>query len=467
MDSAAIKAPAGKDLFGHPRGLAYLTLSESSERFAFYGMQALLVLYMTHYLLQPGHVEHVAGFGPFRAMIESAYGPLTPAALASVIFGFYAGGVYLTPLAGGFIADRWLGRTTTVALGAILMAVGYFLMAFEVSFLAALALILIGVGGFKGNIASQVGELYSVEDKRRDDAFLIFLLGINIAVIIAPLVCGTLGQKVAWRWGFLAAGVAMVVGIVIYLAGKAYLPHEAAREAKAEAKAAAPKLTRRDWISVALLVALLPILAVGIVGNQQIFNAYLIWGDANYQLKFFGEEMPVTWLLSLDAFISTGMITAIIAFWRFYARIAKEPDEIVKLVIGIAVSAGAPLVLAAASAYQQATGHKVSLEWGVAFHVINDIGFAMVFPVGLALYSRASPKGLGGLMIGVYYLHLFFSNMLVGWLGSLLEKMGAAPFWTLHAILGGAAAGALLLFAIFFRKYLAPTEETLTPPIKS
>src|ERR1700712_1525831 len=124
-----------KAFLGHPRGLAWLSFSEVWERFSYYGMQALLVLYMTHYLLQPGHVEHVAGFGPFRAMIESAYGPLSPQALASAIFGLYAGFVYLTPILGGILADRVIGRTRAVVIGASLMALGHFLMAFDASFL--------------------------------------------------------------------------------------------------------------------------------------------------------------------------------------------------------------------------------------------------------------------------------------------------------------------------------------------
>ena len=139
-----VSAPASHDILGHPRGLAYLVFAELWERFSYYGMQALLVLYMGQQLLLPGHVEHVAGFAAFRGWIDHVYGPLSPAALASVIFGLYAGGVYLTPLAGGFIADRVLGRTATVTLGAILMAIGHLLMAFEVSFLVALSCLLRG-----------------------------------------------------------------------------------------------------------------------------------------------------------------------------------------------------------------------------------------------------------------------------------------------------------------------------------
>ena len=159
-----VSAPASRDILGHPRGLAYLAFAELWERFSYYGMQALLVLYMGQQLLLPGHVEHVAGFAAFRGWIDHVYGPLSPAALASVIFGLYAGGVYLTPLAGGLLADRLLGRTATITLGAILMVIGHFLMAFDVSFLVALSCLLLGVGCFKGNIATQVGELYGPGD---------------------------------------------------------------------------------------------------------------------------------------------------------------------------------------------------------------------------------------------------------------------------------------------------------------
>jgi POT family proton-dependent oligopeptide transporter len=210
--AATIEGSEAPLFFGHPIGLAYLVFAEAWERFSYYGMQALLVLYMGQQLLLPGPVEHVAGFAAFGAAIEHVYGPLSPAALASVIFGLYAGGVYLTPLAGGFIADRVLGRTKTVVLGAGLMALGHFLMAFEASFLLALSCLLVGVGCFKGNIASQVGALYAPGDLRRADAFQIFILGLNVAVIVSPLICGTLGQKLAWHWGFGAAGVGMVLG---------------------------------------------------------------------------------------------------------------------------------------------------------------------------------------------------------------------------------------------------------------
>jgi POT family proton-dependent oligopeptide transporter len=455
--AAEADAPLDRRFFGHPLGLGYLAFAEAWERFSYYGMQALLVLYMGQQLLLPGHVEHVAAFSAFRGAIESAYGHLSPGALASVIFGFYAGGVYLTPLAGGFIADRFLGRTMTITIGAILMALGHFLMAFEQSFLLALTCLLVGVGCFKGNIASQVGELYAPGDLRRADAFQIYLLGINIAVIVAPLICGTLGQRVAWHWGFGAAGVGMLIGLIVYLSGRRWLPPDV-RTVRAE-HGEKPRLAKGEGLTVAVLVALLPVMAISALGNQEIFNAYLVWGDKHLALNFFGQALPITWLISLDAFISTGTIMLAVAFWRWWATRHTEPNEITKLWIGAAIAATAPLFLGLASLQEAATGHKVGLGWALAFHIANDIGYANIFPVGLALYSRASPKAIAGLMIGVYYLHLFAANMLVGWLGGLLEKMPAAAFWFLHAGLVAAGAAVMLLFGLAFGRVLSPTVD--------
>ena len=289
---------------GHPRGLAYLAFAEAWERFSFYGMQALLVLYMVGQLLRPGHVEHVAGFPGFRRAIEGAYGPLSVQALASAIFGLYAGLVYLTPILGGLLADRVLGRTKTVTLGALLMAAGHFLMAFDVSFLVALACLILGCGCFKGNIAAQVGELYAPGDLRRADAFQIYYLGINAGVVVAPLVCGTLGETVGWHWGFGAAGVGMVVGLVIYLAGRRHL----AAETKSTAKPDRTRLAPRERKAIALLLCLLPVLAVAIIGNMQIYNAYVIWAQENVDFRILGLTMPTTWLITLDTITSISFL---------------------------------------------------------------------------------------------------------------------------------------------------------------
>jgi POT family proton-dependent oligopeptide transporter len=213
------KAKNDTIFLGHPSGLGWLSASEFWERFSYYGMAGLLVLYMTHQLLNPEHVANIWGFPLFERFIASLYGPGSGQTLASHITGFYQMSVYVTPLAGGYLADRYLGKTAAVTTGALMMALGHFLMAFDASFVLALLFLLVGVGLFKGNIAAQVGDLYSESDPRRADGFQIYYIGIQLAVIISPFICGTLGETVGWHWGFGAAGIGMLLGLLIYLTG--------------------------------------------------------------------------------------------------------------------------------------------------------------------------------------------------------------------------------------------------------
>jgi POT family proton-dependent oligopeptide transporter len=444
------------DVFGHPRGLAYLCVAEGWERFSYYGMQSLLVLYMTHQILLPGHAEQVVGFAALRQGIEAITGPLSPAALASQVFGVYTGLVYLSPILGGLVADRWLRRTATVTGGAILMALGHFLMAFESSFVLAMMLLLVGVGSFKGNIASQVGELYHPNDLRRATAFQIFYVAIATSSIVSPLVCGTLGEKMGWHYGFVAAGVGMLIGLAIYWHGRPWLAPDLPR--KGASNAGRNALSGNEWKTVLLLIALLPVLAASMVGNQQMFNAFVVWGKANFDLQFAGYTMPVTWLLSLDAGIAVACMLLAIAVWRALALRGKEPEDIVKITIGAAIMAAAPVMLAVACWFQEANGGQISLGWGMAFEITNEIGFALVAPISLSLFSRAAPKQIQGLMIGVYYLSLFLCNLTVGHLGGLLERMSAANFWLLHAAIVGGATVLLAMIAIWGRHLLTPTD---------
>ncbi|HVU35103.1 MAG TPA: peptide MFS transporter [Opitutaceae bacterium] len=458
-------APTGdRSFLGHPRGLGYLGFTEAWERFSYYGMQTLLVLYMTRQLLLPGHVERIAGFKWFRGLLEW-HGPLSTVALASAIFGLYTGLVYVTPIAGGIIADRWLGRTRTVTIGALLMAAGHFLMAFDVTFLLALLCLLTGVGCFKGNLAIQVGDLYAPNDLRRADAFQIYYLFINVAVIVAPLVTGTLGEKAGWHYGFGAAGVGMVLGLVIYLYGGRWLPPDSPAARAAHRRAATgstdtdvgegAKLTADDWKAMILLVALLPVLAVGAVVNQEIFDAYLLWVPDHVSLRFFGWTMPTTWLVSLDAVVSVSFLVLAVVFWRLWTKFAREPEEITKITLGLAISALGGLCLAAAG-WIAASGHKAGFGWVLGFEILNSAGFANVFPVGLALYARVAPKSVSGTFVAIYYLHLFLCNSLVGWLGGLVDKMSGVHFWLLHAGLVAASAFIMFLAARFFGRWLTP-----------
>ena len=424
---------------GHPRGLGYLSFAEAFERFSYYGMQALLVLYMVKYLLLPGRFEKVWGLGALQGML----GGLEGQPLASAIFGLYTSLVYLTPIAGGIIADRWLGRRRTVLAGAILMAAGHFLMAFEPAFLLALLCLIVGTGLFKGNIASQVGGLYGPEDNRRADAFQIFYLGINAGVIASPLIVGTLGEKVGWHWGFGAAGIGMLIGLAIYVAGQRHLPADPALERGARAKL---KLTPAEWKQTFGLLALIPVLALAIIPNNQIFNAYLVWGDSEFNLMFGDTRLPTTWLVTLDAIVSVSFLAGVALFWRWWSKRHREPDELGKILIGSAFTTSGMLVLALAAATQG--DGRIGLLLPVLFHVLNSIGFAHIMPVTLALFARVAPTPLNATVIGLYYLSFSAGNWLVGRIGGLLSTIAPVQFWLLHAGIAAAAGAGFLLFRL-------------------
>src|SRR5437870_788894 len=455
--------PEDRSFFGHPRGLGYIAFTEAWERFSYYGMQSLLILYMIHQLLHPGHIEHIAGFASFRHFLETLYGgPLATQPLASAIFGLYTGLVYLTPIGGGLMADHVLGRTRTITIGALLMAAGQFLIAFDVTFLVALTCLLIGVGCFKGNLASQVGALYATGDNRRADAFQIYYIFINAGVIISPLIAGTLGEVYGWHWGFGAAGVGMLIGLTIYLSGRKYLPPDSPVVEEKQASAnhtAKSKLTRRDKMAILALIALLPFLTIAIIPNQQIFNAYLVWAQDHADLIFFGKKMPTTWLITLDSIVSVSFLFIAVVFWRLWSKKFPEPTEINKIAIGSLIAVTGMLSLMIGSAVAARSGGQVSIGWLITFHVLNSAGFANVFPVSLALYARVAPAALSATIIGIYYLAFFAGNNLVGWIGGFLEKMPATQFWLLHATLAGTAGVTFLLAGRFFGHLLAPGDN--------
>lgn len=449
---AAMEEPIeDRSFLGHPKGLGYLAFTEAWERFSFYGMQALLVLYMVNYLLLDGREEGVLLFEPFSRL----YGGIEGQALASAVFGTYAASVYLTPIIGGWLADRVLGKRRTVLLGAVTMAFGHFLMAFEASFLFALLCLILGSGMFKGNIASQVGALYKPDDLRRADAFQIFYLGINAGVIASPFIVGTLGEKVGWHWGFGAAGIGMLIGLAIYVAGQKHLPKEHFEPQGAGEKAEKPpKLARKDWPALIALLLLIPVLAIAIVPNNQIFNAYLVWGDQQFDLNFFGTRLPTTWLITLDAIVSVSFLALVALFYRWYGKHWQEPDEITKIIIGSLFSVGGMLCLFMAAS-TQGEGEKIGLFWPVTFHVVNSIGFAHMLPISLALFAKLAPKAVNATVIGLYYMAFFVGNSMVGWIGGWYETMPTTTFWLMHAGFAVVSGVCFILFKLIAGRLLA------------
>ena len=425
---------------GHPKGLGFLGFTEACERFSYYSMQTLLVLYMVNYLLLPENIGKVVGLDWLRSW---HYPGLDGQPLSSAIFGDYTSLVYLTPIVGGIIADKLTGRRIALIAGALVMALGHFLMAFEGAFLFALLALIIGVGLFKGNIATQVGELYSETDLRRAMAFQIFYIFINVSVIVAPLISGTLGQKVGWHYGFGAAGVVMVLGLFIYLSARPWLPADRGRP-RGDA-APREKLTRGDWTCLIYLLILIPVLAISLLTNQEIFNAYLVWGDQQFNLNFMGTTLPSSWLITLDAILSFSMLVAVAAFWKWWSLKHREPDEISKMIIGslFTIAGGVCLFMAALT---QPEGGKIGLFWPFMFHLLNSIGFAHILPISLALFSKIAPKQITATVIGLYYLAFFAANKTVGYVGGLYSSLPTTTFWLLHV---ASAAFGLIAFIVF------------------
>src|SRR3954447_8891383 len=479
---------------GHPKGLGFLGFTEACERFSYYSMQTLLTLYMVNYLLLPGHIGKVTGLAWLRGW---HYPGLEGQPLSSAIFGDYTSLVYLMPILGGIIADKLTGRRIALIAGALVMALGHFLIAFEGAFLFALLALIVGVGLFKGNIATQVGELYSEHDLRRAMAFQIFYIFINVSVIAAPLISGTLGQEVGWHYGFGCAGVVMVLGLAIYLSGQKWLPADLGVADKDRGKLVSRavagaigiaalvivwlmvsgilfstwivgtisalvligalywfltrNLSREDRFCVLTLCILIPVMAISLLTNQEIFNAYLVWGDQQFDLNFMGTALPSSWLITLDAILSFSMLVAVAAFWKWWSFKHREPDEISKMIIGsfFTIAGGACLFMAALT---QPEGGKIGLFWPFMFHLLNSIGFAHILPISLALFSKIAPRQINATVIGLYYLAFFIANAVVGYVGGLYSSLPTTTFWLVHIASAAFGLAAFVAFKIALGK---------------
>jgi POT family proton-dependent oligopeptide transporter len=432
---------ASTDRFGHPRALTYLFATEMWERFSYYGMRALLVLYMVKYLLDPQHAGQVLGLGPFRGALEFVFGPLAPQPLASQIYGFYTGLVYLTPIFGGLLADRVLGARRTVILGAALMAIGHFMMAFEHLFLFALGFLILGNGAFKPNISTQVGALYAPGDRRRDRAFSIFYVGINLGAFLAPLVCGTLGEELGWHYGFAAAGVGMTTGLVIYLAATPTLPKDSF------AKRETGPMSREAWLSIGAIMALMLPVSLFWATYEQQGNTIALWADQHtdrhLDLLLFAGEIPVTWFQAFNPFMIFAFTPFIVALWRRQG--AREPSTVAKMAIGCFLNAAAYLVMVAAAWY--ASGAPASWLWLFAYFVVITVGELYLSPVGLSLVTKVAPLHLLSMMMGVWLSTSFIGGFLAGYLGSFWSTMAKTDFFLMLAVIS-AISGVVIALLI-------------------
>jgi proton-dependent oligopeptide transporter, POT family len=443
---------ADRAFFGHPRGLAYLAFTEAWERFSFYGMQGLLLLYMLERLFTPAVSGGVVGLAAFRGALESVMGPLSNQAFASQIFGLYSGFVYFTPVFGGLVADRWLGQRRAVMLGAVIMSLGHLLMAFDAGFLVALALLVVGTGLLKGNISAQVGHLYAPSDEaRRTRAFAIFSAAINCGALAGPLVCAVLAEVYGWHVGFAAAGVLMLVALFTYVAGRKYLPPDRKRE-RSDAKRA--PLSKREWRIIAALLALMVIGIAPSIAYYQGSNCGILFIDQSVDRAFFRFRIPTAAFNAIDGLFCVVLVPPLLALWRFQAKRGREPGDMGKIAIGYLITALANALMVIPASRADG-GAIVSVLWPIALFAVNALGFLYYWPTLLALFSQAAPANVNSTMMGLLFFQNFIGSVLVGTLGGLWEKMSHADFFGLHAALAFVPFVVMLLGARFLERLLA------------
>jgi len=390
------------------------------ERFSFYGMRALLVYYMIKHLM-------------------------FSQASASQVYGLYTGLVYLTPFFGGILADRVWGQRKTVIIGAVLMAIGHFLMAIESTFFPALLFLILGNGAFKPNISTQVGNLYAPGDPRRDRAFSIFYVGINLGAFFSPLVCGTLGEVYGWHYGFSAAGVGMVVGLAIYLSGQHWLAPDTLTARKRAGDTPSAPLTAEEKSGVWGLIAVCLVSVIFWAAYEQQGNTIALWADAYTDRVIFGREFPASWFQSLNPaliFLGTPIVTT---FWTWQSNRRKEPSAVAKMAIGCFLLSAGFLVLVPAATLQAADRARVSMLWLLLFNVLVTAGELYLSPVGLSLVTKVSPPRIVSMMMGIWFSSAFFGNYAAGFVGHYWEKMPKDVFFLMIAAIGLAAGLAILL----------------------
>ncbi len=474
--------------FGHPKGLAVLFLAEMWERTSYYGMRSLLVLYMVDHLFRrPDADAAVLGLEPLKSVLTVAHGPLQVQALASLVYGLYTGFVYLSPLFGGLLADRVLGRRHTVIVGGLLMAVGHFLMASEALFFVALLFLIAGNGCFKPNLCTQVGALYPPGDPRRDRAYSVYYVGVNVGAFIAPLICGTLGQTVGWHAGFGAAGVGMLLGLAFYWANQDKLPAEPAPELpRRQVSAGVAAYVLGIPLCVGLMLGLLALpgwlqglLAAGVLGAavhwlrglpgderprvlalclacgvtalfwavyEQQGNTLQLWADQQTAWPtVFGFTIPSTWYQSFNPFMIFVFVPLLNALWARQAARGTEPASLSKLAIGCALC-GAGFLVMIAGEWAATPGVKQNLLWLTAATAVFTIGELYLSPIGLSFVSKVAPARLVSTLMGVWFLANFFGNYGAGWLGSFYEQMPKAAYFGLMTAIG--LAGGAVLWAL-------------------
>lgn len=415
------KQTISQDWFGQPRGMAVVCAVEMWEVFSMQGMRTLLVYYLTTQLL----------FSQPRA---------------SSIYGTYIAFVFLTPLAGGLLADHWLGRRRSVFIGGGLMALGQFLMTSPRLLFVALTVLAVGNGFYKPCLASQIQDLYPPDDPRRDSAYSIFYAGKNLGAVLAPLGCGTVGELLGWRWGFTVAGVGMLVGLGFYLFGLRYLPREIPTRECKKTPSEGPHAHMFSATQCAQLAAVALGVVLFILAYEQLGNTFAIWVESGVDRSIGAVTIPMTWFQSINPLLVFLLTPVLILRWKGLSRRGREPGAIAKMAGGSLLLCVGYLLLAAIVALESARGRSVGVLWVIPFLVLYTIAELHVLPIGLGLYSRLAPPRFAASVVAGWFLTIFAGNFAAGQIGRLWSQISAVQFFLTLAGFAG-ASGLLLRWA--------------------
>lgn len=399
-----------RDLRRHPRGLSVLFLTQMWAEFSYFGLLAMLVYYQMQQL----------GF---------------PQAKASMIFGAYAATAFFSPFLGGIVADRWLGNKKAVIIGGILMMLGHFTLAAESLLFPGLALVAVGNGLFVAPLSVQVARLYAPDDPRQQQGFTVYYMGTNAGALLAPLICGTLGELFGWHWGFAAAGLGMLLALVIYHLGAKHLPPEAPPTSRVSQTRI--QLRSQDWFAIRLLLMIGAIIVLFRLSYEQNGNIIALWVQQNTDRSFaiFGLSgvVPATWFQSINPLLIIAMTPLIIRLDQRSMAIGKAPNPYRRMAVGCIFVCSSMLLMALAAWFDASNAQRMSMGWIIGYFVLLTIGEIMIIPVGLSLFGTRSPREIAGMVMGGWYLAKFVGSLMAGWMGTLWEVIPHYEFFLLAA----------------------------------
>ena len=412
---------------GHPKGLYLLFFVEMWERFSFYGMRALIVLYMIQ---------------------ELAYS----AQRAGNIYGLYTGFVYLTPLLGGYLADRYIGQRRCITAGAVFMSLGLFLLAFgpKSLFLLSLFLMIIANGFFKSNISSVLGLLYGNNDAKKDSAFTVFYMGINLGAFLSPLICGTLAVKFGFEYGFAAAGIGMLLGLLMYKIFENKLLGECGKYPVVindKTETFYGKITQTEKDKFKALIMLMIFTVPFWVCFEQAGSSLTLFAEYSVNRKIWGIEIPTEYFQSLNPLfiITLAPLTSIL--WDKLRRIGKEPTSVEKFSIALGIMTAAYVLLSYAG--YCASNSLISPLWLVSGYFVMTAAELCISPIGLSLVSKLAPKQFLSLLMGCWFFTNFSGNLLAGYIGGKYETV---PSFILFGILSFLAFITFIAIRIFRKR---------------